>query len=772
MISSKKLPAFIVCLIVALVVISCSTQETAEADLVGLWRQRRVPGQLSITYPFDGAVFPITLGPPNIRWQDGSNGATSWLVHITQSNNESLVSTFVGNTEWTPSAEQWLRILNAALKGPVTIIVLGTKKEMGKLVSGAQVTVHVSRDPVGAPIFFREVPLPFDFANKYPEKIRYRLGHVDPSRENRVLLENLPLCGNCHSFSKDGTIMGMDVDYANDKGSYVVSRLERTTRLTPEKIITWSDYQRNDKTLTFGLLSQVSPDGRYVVSTVKDRSIFVGIEENIEYSQLFFPIKGILVVYDRMQRKFSPLNGASDPDFVQSNPTWSPEGDYLLFARAVAYHSKKAEASKQAVLPREMASEFLEGKRGFKYDIYKVPFNNGAGGTAVPLEGASSNGMSNYFPKVSPDGKWVVFTRSKNFMLLQPDSRLYIVPAEGGEAREMRCNTVNMNSWHSFSPNGRWMVFSSKSRGAYTQLWLTHIDEKGNDSPPVLLSHLVSDKRAANIPEFLNAGPCSPEKLVDHFSQRGNYHYRVAKNLIRYDDLDAALASLDRAAANQPDNPEVFIERGALRYRKGDKKNALSDFDRAAGLAPDDYRAPFNLAVAKEGMGDTTGALADFERAIALNPLDFDIWGRRASLKIEMKDYNGAMIDLNEALERNPRSAALFNLRGDLKRKLDDYKGAHADFVTAIGLKPAFPEALLNRSYTYLSEGDLEEAEKALTEARKHQPDAPLGYLIETLIAIKRDDPIRGCRTIDRAITKGATKGYENDFSMLQRMCQ
>ena len=67
--------------------------------------------------------------------------------------------------------------------------------------------------------------------------------------------------------------------------------------MNDEKIITWSDYKRDDGELTFGLLSQVSPDGRYVISTVKDRAVFVATP-GIEFSQLFFPIKGILVVYD------------------------------------------------------------------------------------------------------------------------------------------------------------------------------------------------------------------------------------------------------------------------------------------------------------------------------------------------------------------------------------------------------------------------------------------------------------------------------------------
>ena len=64
-----------------------------------------------------------------------------------------------------------------------------------------------------------------------------------------------------------------------------------------------------------------------------------------------------------------------------------------------------------------------------------------------------------------------------------------------------------MNSWHSFSPNGRWLVFSSKSRSPYTQMFLTHLDEEGNDSPAILIENSTAANRAVNIPEFVNIPP-------------------------------------------------------------------------------------------------------------------------------------------------------------------------------------------------------------------------------------------------------------------------
>ena len=70
--------------------------------------------------------------------------------------------------------------------------------------------------------------------------------------------------------------------------------------------------------------------------------------------------------------------------------------------------------------------------------------------------------MSNSFPKVSPDGKWIVFVEARNAELMQPDSKLCIVPFDGGVGRPLKSNMDPMNSWHSWSPNSPWLVFFPK----------------------------------------------------------------------------------------------------------------------------------------------------------------------------------------------------------------------------------------------------------------------------------------------------------------------
>ena len=104
-----------------------------------------------------------------------------------------------------------------------------------KAVSSASVRIRTSTDPVGDSIFYREVPLPFISAVQDPSRIRWRFGAVDSETAPPVVLENLPVCGNCHSFSADGSVLGMDVDYGNDKGAYAILPVSKEMVLTTRR---------------------------------------------------------------------------------------------------------------------------------------------------------------------------------------------------------------------------------------------------------------------------------------------------------------------------------------------------------------------------------------------------------------------------------------------------------------------------------------------------------------------------------------------------------
>jgi Flp pilus assembly protein TadD len=347
--------------------------------------------------------------------------------------------------------------------------------------------------------------------------------------------------------------------------------------------------------------------------------------DDLFYSQRFFPVTGILVVYDRHTKEFFPLKGADDRQYVQSNPVWSPDGKTILFARSKCYKLPNLKDPSSALVTREEVSEFFEGGKKFRYDIYHIPFNDGKGGTPTPLPGASDNGKSNYFPRFSPDGKWIVFCQSDSFMLLRPDSTLYIMPAAGGTPRKMRCNFPDkMNSWHSWSPNGKWLVFASKVGGPFTQLWLTHVDAEGNDTPAVLLEHFTAADRAANIPEFVNV---RPEQFAEIRQEFADYytHYRAGVFNEQRHKYAQAIEEFHKALNEKPGHAESLYLLASCLARIDKEKEALSYARQAVLLAPNSPTIHGLLGALLSSTGQYGEALTHLEAAYAAKAGDVAI---------------------------------------------------------------------------------------------------------------------------------------------------
>lgn len=775
------------------------SEKNYEQAIIQNWQSNNViPGNLIITYPLSGTLFPPEIVAPTISWQEKISDIKNWYVTIQANQAKELASTFTDEQKWQPNPEQWEQIKFQGLDNDVHITILGYRKD--KILSRSQTIIRISADSVNAPIFYRAVPLPFIYATKHLNEIRWHLGDISSSAQPPALLENLPLCGNCHSFTSDGSTLAMDVDYANDKGSYAIADIQKETILTANNIITWSDYRREDEEKTFGLLSQISPEGRYVVSTVKDRSIFVATA-GFEYSQLFFPIKGILVSYDRETQKYWSLPGADDPDYVQSSPCWSPDGKYIYFARAPVYHLPKAEKINDIILPTSMAKEFIERKREFKYDIYRIPFNNGEGGQAKPVPGASNNGKSNYFPRISPDGKWLVFTQAENFMLLQPDSRLFIMSVEGGQPRAMKCNTPNMNSWHSWSPNSRWLVFASKWRRPYAELLLTHIDENGNDTPPVILENFSFADRTGNIPEFVNIKPENWTKIIDHFSNQSHYYVTVGRQLMgdnKYteaaqafaraieldstnsdaytfsghlayslENYDSAIRSYNKAIALNAENIELFLNKGAAQYKLADYNGSIASFNRSLELDSKNPYPYFARGSSKAKLGKLQNAIADFNKSIELGyQLDKAYYERGLSYAL-LKNYKQAAIDFEAAIKINPSNMNALEKLGSAYYQLKQYQGAIAAYSKALTLNPKAKEIYTYRGLCKMGLNDIEGAIDDYDEAIRLDPNFAMAYCQRGILKHKIGEKEEGCKDLYRA----KSLGFQAADEVLRKYC-
>jgi Flp pilus assembly protein TadD len=306
--------------------------------------------------------------------------------------------------------------------------------------------------------------------------------------------------------------------------------------------------------------------------------------------------------------------------------------------------------------------------------------------------------MSNYFPKYSPDGKWIVFCKSKSYMLLQPDSELYIVPAAGGVARRLRHNTPRMNSWHSWSSNSRWLVFSSKMNGPYTQLFLTHIDENGNDSPPVLLERFTSPDRAANIPEFVKL---PGDAIAD----------------IREQFLDAY----------------SFLRAGMANENTGDHKGAERAYRRGLEIAPDNVELHNALGWTLFQDGRTAEAVVEYQRGLSADPKHAKSHNNLALALVELGELEDAAAHFRASLAIEPK-AEIYSDLGFTMARLGKPQEALADYQKALALDPSCASAHLNLAVTLVQAGRFREAESHYRQALPGRPTAEthngLGYVL------------------------------------------
>jgi len=645
---------------------------------------------ISIDYPEDGSIFPPGITPPTFLWRDAA--ASSWQIDITfrdnapaihvQSKGErmhvgaidpecvsrtnelpKLTPQQAASWAWTPDAATWSAIQAHSTDHSATITITGYRNAQTP-VSQSHMALSTSADPVGAPIFYRDVPLmPSQGANGTVQPLAPTAIHLIHWRlrdilqpESRTVLKDMPTCANCHSFSSDGKTMGIDIDGpANDKGLYAVAPVQRHISIQNKDIVKWNTDGTAGQA-RIGFMSQVSPDGQHVISTFAGPSLdipktyYITNFKDYRFLQVFYPTRGILESYDRATDKRQPLPGADDPHFVQTDGVWSPDGKYIVFARAVA-----KDPYQLGQKPANHAND--PNETPIQYDLYRIPFNDGKGGTAEPILGASQNGMSNNFPKVSPDGRWIVFVQCHNGQLMRPDSQLYIVPFGGGVARRLRANTSLMNSWHSFSPNGRWLVFSSKARSPYTQMYLTHLDVDGKDSPAVLIDNTTASNRAVNLPEFVNIAGNGIQDIqvpaVDLYTLM-----EKAMKLEEDGENDHALEIWKQAESVDPNDARIQNGLGLSFYIHGDYQESFKHLRQAIRINPLFVESHLNLGKFLLQQDHPAEALPELETAATLRP-------RLASAQEALaNDYGAvgnsteALTHLRKALDIDPKSVS------------------------------------------------------------------------------------------------------------------
>ncbi len=303
--------------------------------------------------------------------------------------------------------------------------------------------------------------------------------------EEPILVESLVpgQCMNCHTPNRNNP----------QQVTFQVRGTHGGTLILKDGKQQWFN-TNTDSTKAAGSYAYWHPEGRYVAyaTNAVRQSFFTKQEQPIEVFHFFSNI----VVLDTETNELICAPELVTTEAQEIFPAFSADGKTLYYS-----------TSKACDLPREYET--------VKCSIVAIGFDAKTGTfsheTDTLLNGPKDN-QSYILVRPSYDGKWLMYTKAdrSNFPIAQPSADLWMMDLKTRQTWPLKSlNSNHTESYHNWSSNSRWIVFSSKREdGAFTRLYLASIDEHGQATKPFLLPqrnpkefyHEMMD--AYNVPEF------------------------------------------------------------------------------------------------------------------------------------------------------------------------------------------------------------------------------------------------------------------------------
>ena len=487
----KGLPYIILSSVAALLLTACGQQipqSFSESD------------ELPAIYPdYVDVTVPINIAPLTFEMDAGSDGVVARMTV----GEEEIVC---GGSKVQPDADDWRQLAERA-KGNAIQVEVYAKKD-GSWTRYKPFSIHVSPDSIDPYISYRlispsyvtyeELTINQRCLEDYDESVVY---------DNMLCSEGADgQCINCHNYQQYNPER-MQFHARQNMGGTIIA-YDGTIRKIG---------MGNDSLLSAGVYPAWHPWLKLIVySTNRTQQSFHATDPNkIEV----FDTMSDLIAYDVEKNEVTNIENA--PTELDCFPVWAPDGKTLYYCSAHFEYKDTIDAGK----------EFLARTEEVKYNLYKKSFDPETMqfGPRELVFAADSLEKSATLPRISPDGRYLMFTLAKYgiFHIWHHDADLWVMDLETGKVRNMEeINSPDTESYHSWSSNGRWVVFSSRRYdGNYTRPFIAYIDKNGHGSKPFELPSADPDYhrqflKCYNVPEFMR-GPVtiSPQQFADALKQ-------------------------------------------------------------------------------------------------------------------------------------------------------------------------------------------------------------------------------------------------------------
>ena len=387
------------------------------------------------------------------------------------------------------SQSDWKELLQVAKGDRIVVdifVEIGGEWEKYKTFS-----IYVSKDEIDRYISYRLIPPSYVAYEKLSINQRDLSNYdEDVIYSNMLVSKGSGQCINCHSYK----------NYKTDNMQFHVRQYKGGTVFVHNGKVKKVD-MKTDSTISAGVYPSFNPKYDVVAYSVNATGqVFHTKNPNkIEVQDTLSDI----IIYNPVNETVT--NVANDPNALEVFPTWSPDGKTLYYCVA---NVKCEDNTKTRV------TQLVEGYKDIKYDIVRRSWDPETGlfGEPETVFAASAMGKSATFPRVSPNGRFLLFALGEYgcFHIWHKDADLYVCDLSTGKYWPLdKANSEYAESYHSWSSDGKWILFASRRMdNNYSRLYIARMNEDGTSEKAFAVPQKSADfydmfDRSYNVPEFM-----------------------------------------------------------------------------------------------------------------------------------------------------------------------------------------------------------------------------------------------------------------------------
>lgn len=476
------------------------------------------------------------------------------LTFMIEEGQENIVARWaVGQQEWVigseegvcPSEDQWQDMKEAALKAGAPLTVEVYAESEGKWTKFKEFSIHISADEIDPYISYRLIS---------PSYVTYEGLTINQrcleNYNEEVIYSNMinstekdGQCINCHSFQNYDPNR-MQFHARQHLGGTIITYDGKAEKHAISSILT---IEANGDTIKSGGVYPAWHPTEPLIAYSSNRTgqtFYTYDPQKVEVQDTY----SNLILYDINSKKVYPLE--KDTNNLDCFPAWSPDGKYLYYCSA---HYEKHDSTPS--VSKEL--DLILNYKDVRYNLYRRAFNlkTKKFGQRELVYDAAADSMSATLPRISPDGRWLLFTRGRygifhiwhntsDLCMIDLGEQSKVNSEKYGMEKEAtndddradenlaaaafpaphsidELNSPDVESYHSWSSNGKWVIFSSRRHdGNFTRPFMAHFNADGTFSRPFELPQSRPDYhlnflRSYNIPEFMH-GPVTitPQELA------------------------------------------------------------------------------------------------------------------------------------------------------------------------------------------------------------------------------------------------------------------